>query len=425
MLVYLLKANIILALLYAFYRLLFKGDTFFGWRRAVLLCIVAISLVAPLPALQQRVQGLLPQAATGIPYADVLLPEFVITPDGTDAAGHAYWQPDVLAAIYAAGVLLLAGRMCIQLLAIARMAHRCRPMQVGGTRIRRLPDGMPPFSFFRWIFLCPTAHTPEELEEICTHEETHVRQWHSIDVMAGELVCILCWFNPFVWLLKREIRDNLEYLADRRVLARGHDPKTYQYHLLGLAYHKAAANIYNNFNVLPLKKRIKMMNKQKTKAIGRLKYLFFLPVAALLAAACSGNQKQEQPAQEPAQEQVAPPAEASTDEVRGTVEGPIFEVVEKAPEFPGGVQALMKFLQDNVKYPQNARDANIEGRVICQYVVTTDGSIADIKVIRGVDPSLDEEAVRVIKSMPKWKPGMQNGQPVNVRYTIPISFKLQ
>ena len=175
-----------------------------------------------------------------------------------------------------------------------------------------------------------------------------------------------------------------------------------------------------------------MMNKQKTRSIGKLKYLLFLPVAALLAAACSGTQKQEQPAQEPAQEQTATPTkEADMDEVvvvaydDSKVEGEVYDLPEVAPEFPGGMQALMKFLAQNIKYPTDAQKAKKEGRVIAQFVVTTDGSIADIKVIRGIYPSLDEEAIRVIKAMPKWKPGTQKGQPVNVRYTIPISFRLQ
>ena len=269
-------------------------------------------------------------------------------------------------------------------------------------------------------------------EEILAHELAHVRQRHSIDVMAGELMCAFCWFNPFAWILKREMHTNLEHLADASVLDQGYAPKTYQYHLLALSFPKAAATIYNNFNVLPLKERIRMMNKRKTRNIGRLKYLLFLPVATLLAAACSGNQKQEQPAEQPAQEQTATPTkEADMEEVvvvaydDNKVEGEVLDLAEVAPEFPGGIPALMKFLAQNVKYPTDAQKAGKQGRVIAQFVVTTDGSVADVKIIRGIDPSLDQEAVRVIKAMPQWKPGTQDGQPVNVRYTLPVVFKLQ
>ncbi|HQG67810.1 MAG TPA: energy transducer TonB, partial [Paludibacteraceae bacterium] len=102
----------------------------------------------------------------------------------------------------------------------------------------------------------------------------------------------------------------------------------------------------------------------------------------------------------------------------------IFQVVETMPQFPGGEQALFKFLNENIKYPVIAQENGIQGRVICQFVVNTDGSIVDIQVVRGVDPSLDKEAVRVIQSMPKWIPGKQRGKPVRVRFTLPINFKL-
>ena len=432
MLIYLLKANLLLAALYALYRLLLHRDTFFAWRRATLLTIVAVSLLAPLPALQGWTEGVLPGQVAKCITAEAWLPEFNITPQCAEAGGNDSPVLTYLAVAYAAGVLLLAGRMLVQLLAIVRLSRRCPATTIGGTRVRLLPRGEAPFSFFRLIFVCPEAHSPQELDEILAHEQTHARQVHSADVLVAELACALCWFNPAAWLLRRDVRNNLEYLADHHVLASGFDARAYQYHLLGLAYPKAAATIYNNFNVLPLKERIKMMNKRKTRNIGRLKYLLFLPVATLLAAACSGNQKQEQPAEQPAQEQTATPTkEADMDEVvvvgydNDKVKGEVYDLAEVAPEFPGGIPALMKFLGQNVKYPTDARDAKKEGRVIAQFVVTTDGSIADVKVIRGIYPSLDQEAVRVIKAMPKWKPATEKGKPVNVRYTLPVMFKLQ
>ena len=120
---------------------------------------------------------------------------------------------------------------------------------------------------------------------------------------------------------------------------------------------------------------------------------------------------------------IAAPVEAPEEEEEEEV---IFVVVESMPEFPGGQQALFKYINENVKYPVIAQENGIQGRVICQFVVNKDGSIVDIEVIRsGGDPSLDKEAVRVIKSMPKWKPGKQRGKAVRVKYTVPVNFKLQ
>ena len=120
---------------------------------------------------------------------------------------------------------------------------------------------------------------------------------------------------------------------------------------------------------------------------------------------------------------IAPPVEAPVEEEEEEV---IFVVVESMPEFPGGQQALFKYLAENVKYPVIAQENGIQGRVICQFVVNKDGSIVDVVAVRSSgEPALDKEAIRVIQSMPKWKPGKQRGKPVRVKYTVPVNFRLQ
>ena len=429
---YLLKANIILALLYAFYRLSFYKDTFFNYRRISLMGILVVAALIPLPWTQLWISTWPAAGTVGTFTTEVLLPEFVVTPEKT---GSTATLMTLAAWIYWSGVCLLLGRIGIQLLAIIRLDHRCPRTQMNGTVVRVLPEGEAPFSFFGQIFVCPTGHSAEELDEILTHEQTHARQAHSLDVLVAEVACALGWFNPFVWLWKREVRQNLEYLADQSVLAEGHDRRTYQYHLLGLAYHKAAATIYNNFNVLPLKKRIRMMNKQRSKSIGQLKYLLFVPVAALLAAACAGNQKQDT-AEGGAMEEVVAvgyavdsvekqPAANMDVTAENLIQGEVYDMVEVAPQFPGGTKELMAWLGKNIRYPVAAQEAGKQGRVVLQFVITKEGKVADIKIMRGVSPELDEEAVRVVKAMPAWTPGKQDGQAVNVRYTLPVTFRLQ
>ena len=281
MLAYFLKVNVAIVLFYAFYRLFFYKDTFFGWRRTALLCFFAVSAAVPLLNIQTWITEQEPMVAMADLYASVVLPELTV---GTEAA-PTDWKSilsEYANIAYWGIVALLMIRLIMQLAGIIHLACRCRKVQIGNTNIHLLPKADGPFSFFHWIFIHPSSHTEEEFNEILTHEQTHARQWHSIDVIISELVCIFCWCNPFAWLMKREIRTNLEYMADARVLENGYDSKTYQYHLLGLSHQKAAATIYNSFNVLPLKKRIKMMNKKRTKGIGRTKYLMFLPLAALL-----------------------------------------------------------------------------------------------------------------------------------------------
>ena len=444
MLAYFLKVNVAIVLFYAFYRLFFNKDTFFGWRRIALLCFFAVSAAVPLLNFQTWITEQEPMVAMADLYASVVLPEFVITTTATTD-----WKSIILeyASIVYWGIMaLLVLRFFIQLTGIIRLAYRCRKEQINGANFYLLPKAEGPFSFFHWIFINPSSHAEEELNEILTHEQTHARQWHSIDVIVSEIACILCWFNPFAWLMKREIRTNLEYLADARVLENGYDSKTYQYHLLGLSHHKAAATIYNSFNVLPLKKRIRMMNKKRTKEIGRTKYLAFLPLAALLMIisnieAVARTTKEiatevmeavDMPIAEKlltntpeATEPTVVPGKMVRDSLINEDDNVIFEVVEHMPEYAnGGMQGLMEYLSKNIQYPADAHTKGIQGRVTVQFVVEKDGSISNTKVLRGVDPGLDKEAVRVASTMPAWKPGIQRGQTVRVRYTVPIMFRL-
>lgn len=486
-----------------------------------MLCFFGVSVLVPLFNIQTWIVTQEPMVVMADLYS-VMLMELTVTPQSETMDCH-WVMEEGFALIYWIVVSLLLARFLMQLGSIVRIMRRCSVQEVDGILIHRLSPGESPFSFFRWIFVCPDTHSEEELHEILTHECTHANQWHSIDVLVGELACIACWFNPFVWLMRREIRTNLEYLADERVLATGHDAKAYQYHLLGLSYHKAAATIYNSFNVLPLKKRIIMMNKKRTRKIGRTKYLMFLPLAALLMIVSNietvARSTKEiamemltlkadipQPAlvqtTSPTQEKLITYKGKIVDEagnLLGNVQiitdrkfqsttvnttntngnlsvetssgtgiifeytgkdgkklargfrsdelaqmdpdnmvivlipvvnktltaSDIFEVVEKMPEFPeGGMAGLMQYLSRNIRYPEAAKKAGTQGRVTVQFVVEKDGSISNVSALRGVEPDLDKEAMRVIREMPKWKPGMQRGELVRVRYTVPVVFRL-
>ena len=449
-LAYFLKINVAIALFYAFYRLFFHKDTFFHWRRTALLCFFGISLLYPLLNIQEWIKEQEPMVAMADLYATIILPEQIIEAPQETTANWQELIPQILGFIYWTGVLLLTLRFLIQLGSIIRLHFLCPKSTIQGSRVHILKKGTGPFSFFHWIFIHPESHTESEISEIITHEETHARQYHSADVLVSEIMCTFCWFNPFVWLMKREVRGNLEYMADHRVLETGHDSKSYQYHLLGLAHHKAAANLSNSFNVLPLKNRIKMMNKRRTKEIGRTKYLMFLPLAALLMI-ISNIEVVARTTKEFAKEMMAAPEEqgvsqtelangpelpdgmtgvATLQDKKGTQKtkevAPPPAPVKSATvnDFPGGQSALMEYLAKNIKYPATAHENGKQGRVIVMFVVKKDGSISDVKTVRGVDPYLDKEAERVIAAMPNWKPGKQRGQAVNVRFTVPVTFRL-
>lgn len=418
--IYLLKVNVGIALFYAFYKLFCCRDTFFHWRRVALLSFLGISFLYPFLNIQHWVQEQPSMNELADYYATFIdMEEITVT-----ETASTYPIPDALTLLtylYIIGVVVLGIRFLIQLASIFRLVRKGQSVTVNGVRVISLSDEANPFSFFHWIFAYLPDLQGEGGKEILTHELTHVRQRHSIDVVFSELVNIVCWMNPFMWLMKAEIRLNLEYLADNKVAESLCNTKQYQYHLLGLANQNRQTGLYNHFNVSHLKNRIVMMNKKRTRTTGRIKYALFAPLTAALLLVSNIE------AVARTTERIAEKVSITfTEEIQATPtidqDDPVFQVVEQMPEFPGGMGECLKWLQANIKYPKEAKEKGEQGRVIVQFIVEKDGSITDVKVVRSVSPILDAEALRVISSMPKWKPGMQRGKTVRVKYTIPIMF---
>ena len=420
---YLLQVNVGLILFYALYKLVCTRDTFFRSRRFILIVSLVLPFILPFIDVREWLESRDRMIMlTHFDYSAVL-PEIVVGSEAAETGNRVFVLSEWIGYLYLAGVVVLLVRLVVQAFSLYRLIVRMPEKEINGVCVKCLNDPSGPFSFFRWIFMNPAAVKEDEISEILTHEMAHVKQHHSVDVLLAEMVSICCWMNPFAWLLKREVRLNLEFLADRKVMEAGFATKSYQYHLLGLAYnHKYGLS--NNFNFSHLKQRIIMMNKKKSNGAGHIKYaLFVLPAFALLVAgniSCSQGASEKQDAKEEtvALDSVAAPTDSvAKDEV--------FMVAEQMPEFPGGMKELLKFLQNNLKYPENAMKNNVQGRVIVQFVVEKDGTLTEFKVARSVDPDLDAEALRVLQIMPKWKPGMQRGKIVRVKFTVPVSFKLQ
>ena len=409
MLMYLIKANVVLVVLFGFYQLISGGDTFFKWRRLSLLSIYVLSLLLPTINLASVIDDGSP-VANILPRIAYILPEVTVQPMPEAFDWHQFmmWM-------YVAVALALLLRVFWQIVMVCRLALRSKRLMLNGTAVYVLAGDYSPFSFFRWIFLNPVDKTPLQLRQILTHEKTHVAQWHSVDALLSQLFVATFWFNPATWLMRLQVRNNLEYLADRSVINGGTDKKAYQYHLLAVAYRTNVATITNNFNVLPLKKRIKMMNKQTSNPLARLKYLLFVPLTIALMAMNSSviraNIQKEEVREAQTVKKAAP-------------DNKVYEVCEQMPSYVGGQPALMKYLIENVRYPKAAVEAKQQGRVVVQFVVEKDGAVSSVKLLRSVTPLLDAEAIRVVKAMPKWNPGKKDGKLVRVRYALPVSFRL-
>ena len=477
---YLLKLNLALIVLFGFYKLMFSGDTFFALRRATLIGMYLVAMLVPGLNCSYWINKSVGMVSMANEYAAIVLPAVTVTPGGGGAIG---WETTAMT-IYTMVACLLLLRFFWQLVSIVRLRNKCRTTDINGTKVYLLESDEGPFSFFNWIFINPTKHNRQETDEIMTHELAHCRQLHSVDILFTELFAIVFWANPFVWLLKREVRLNLEYLADNNVLAGGTDSKKYQYHLLGLAYRKNVATISNNFNVLPLKKRIKMMNKKRTKRIAKVKYALYIPLAAALLVVSNietvardianvakampmakesvkqekmvdlsfGNKatvavesrknvqsteaierkdnKMEVQVDNRNSEMSAQKVEETTEVAneesaeKGPKKSPkkVYDYIEDMPTFNGN---LNQWLLLNMKYPVEAMNKKEQGKVIVQFIVSENGEVLEPKIIRSVSPALDKEACRVVLAMPKWNPGKLKGKPVAVRYMLPISFRLQ
>lgn len=289
LLIILFKINLSLLVFYLVYRLALRKLTFFNFNRIYLLSAIVISAVIPFleysTTARSQIQSM--QAATGIHPAALLLRSTTST--GINIS-------DLALSVYWAGVIVMAAFFFIQLASLIVFYSNTRKDQVAGQTIRTNSGPVSPFSFFGSIFVNPWEHSPEALQHILAHESVHVRQWHSLDILAGELKRIFCWFNPAAWLMLRAIRENLEFIADRKVLQNGTDARQYQYALLATQQSGRSHSLSNNFNISHLKFRITMMNRSKSSDMQVLKYLLAVPAVTgllLLTGFTQAKEKQE------------------------------------------------------------------------------------------------------------------------------------
>jgi TonB family protein len=261
-----------------------------------------------------------------------------------------------------------------------------------------------PFSFFHFIYI-PKDVDNDAKDMILAHEKIHAKEFHSLDILIFEIYKTIFWFNPLVWIALKNVKNNHEFIADNIVSQS--NKKHYFNVLIAQLLGANCSDLVNNFNnQLLIKKRIAMMKTQKTNSIKALNYLLIIPimVIALMGAATLNAQ------------------ESNAKTVKKADK--IYEQVDQMPEFKGGMDALMKYMGDNVTYPEKAKEEKIEGKVFVSFVVNEKGKVTQIKIEKGAGELLDKEALRVINKMPDWTPGKHEGKNVNVKMHLPINFKL-
>lgn len=436
--VYILKSAICLALFYLGYRLLLSRDTFLRFNRFALLS--GFGLAALLPLVRVGVEGVSPLGPALEEWMHLDAPV-----EPAAEASPAFSCYSIGLAIYLMGVLFFIARFLwgvASLIRLIRAGRRERLADGSWLVLHRLP--LAPFSWLCYIFLAEKDLLSKP-ELILAHEQAHIRMRHTWDLLFTELFLWLQWFNPAAWLLRQELQAVHEFEADAAVLGMGYDSKEYKLLLIEKAVGSSRYTLANSFNHSSLINRITMMQKRKSNPWARMKYAFVLPVAATAVAVFARPEISQQMSeissakitdlsrmvQTTAAERTRPEAIDTTTSAREVMvtgyaqfTDKVYESVEVMPEFPGGQAELLKFVAKSIKYPTEAQRRGAQGRVIVKFVVETNGSISNIHVVKGIDPLLDAEAIRVCTTMPTWAPARQEGKAVRCYYTIPVTFGL-
>jgi TonB-dependent SusC/RagA subfamily outer membrane receptor len=280
---YLLKLSISLAAAWLFYQLFLRRLTFYNWNRWYLLGYSFLSFFIPLIHLRFFTQTAVSSASPVLQYIPVIdnIDGKNRLPDANLYARDGYV---ILLAILTAGLLFFLVRSSIRWFSLRRIRQQATLVNDKGIRIYLVDEPVIPFAFGNAIYINPRLHNGKEWEEIILHEYVHILQRHTIDTLCMELFCILNWYNPFCWLLRHAVRQNLEFIADQQVLEKGLDKKSYQYHLLKVIG-EPRYRLANNFNISSLKKRIIMMNKIRSARLHLVKFLFMLPLLTVILVA--------------------------------------------------------------------------------------------------------------------------------------------
>ena len=454
-------SSIVLALLYLMYKWLFASEKQPRYNRAVIWGIYALSFVG------------LPLCGVAMGFAESLFSsregQMAITldgitasiVDGTQSGGNLFSWVIVL---YLSGAAFAMVLTAITTVRLARMIRGGEHLRCEGyVLVLTARRDVAPFSFGRFIVMNREDYGADG-QIIMVHEMAHIRRCHWVDLFMAQLVAVFQWFNPAAWLMREEIKAVHEYQADAAVLAAGVNARSYQMLLIKKAVGARFPSLANSLNHSKLKKRITMMYNHQTswrKRVGRA----FAVVPALAAAVAlthipavagaldavseaslstktadvavtpqtKGKVKKISIISETSGEHSGGNAMTVSVETSGTSDAKadkqgkgnaiVVETAAVMPKFPGGEAAMMRYLMDNIKWPEGNKKT---GKVVVQFIVSREGKVQDVEIIRSVDPALDAEAVRVVSAMPDFEPGRnEKGETVAVHYVLPVSFAMK
>ena len=411
---YIIKSAMALALLYACIVPLLEKETFHRLNRILILGCLIMSFAIPLVHFTGGTNPTVDMVRQA-----VLLPEVLINGNANE---QSVWSwADIIVCIYTLGVVAIFTMTVVQTVRLTKQLRQCEHITDNrGNTIVLTDCATSPFCLFHYIVMSRDDYANNR-SFILTHEQEHIRLRHSIDLIILQVATIIQWFNPFVWLIGKNLKAIHEFEVDEAVLNKGIDATQYQQFLVVKAVGNRLQPFANNLNKESLKRRIIMMNQKKSNKWMMLKALFVIPVATLAVSVFANTTNMSNMAK--AANTTANSISTNNMQTKQS-DSKVFVAVEVMPKFKGGNKALMEYLMMNVKYPESAAKAKQQGRAVVGFVVRKDGTVSDVYIVKstGYDV-LDNEAMRVVKSMPTWEPGKQKGKPVDVKYFVPITFR--
>ena len=394
-LLYIARAGLYLGLFYAFYLLVMRRTTFFRLNRTLLLAGSYLCLLLPFIRLRTA-------------SAVVVAIDPSMAGAGTDMAQQAIraafpWK-ELLLALYAAGAVATLALYLVSAWKMRQLIRKGQAVEQEACRLIVLDEDVSSFSWGRDVVI--NRKDLQDNPAIFTHELMHVQHRHSLDLILFLPLQMLFWWNPLVWVCREELRLLHEYEADEGVIQKGIDATQYQLLLVRKAVGEHRFSLASGFQHAKLKNRIEMMLKPYSSAWMRWSYLVLIPVLAVVMFACNPSKKNKGTT-----EQEAVP----------------YSTIEQKPTFNGGdAAAFSVWVNSQLQYPEQAKTDGVQGRMLIEFTIGADGTVGDVKIVKGVREDLDAEALKVIASSPKWEPGCDaKGVAVPVSFTIPIVFKLK
>ncbi|MFA8450207.1 MAG: TonB family protein [Bacteroidales bacterium] len=433
---YSLESSFALTLFLLVYLLFLRKETFFKWNRIYLMGSFFISLLFPfveLNIIQNNISSNI-----------VNLPEIMVSQGGEMiASGLSFSYMNMcLSLVYLLVAIFLYFRFGSSLFFIIRLISRNTFRKEKHIYITETNQIGTPFSFLRYCFL------PQDLKNgnrkmflaVLNHEKVHIKQKHTFDRLFFEFLFPLFWLNPSMWLFRYLMQENHEYEADYVCVKKDElQSVDYQKCILSCASYSSIKILGNYFGVSQIKRRIVMITQKRSSVKRKWKYLLVLPVAAILLIACNNNKSNSNSSSTEKATPVKPivgehnkaaqnktvVVEEKESDIKSADGETIYNIVDKNPQFPGGIPSLMRYLSENIKYPLLAKQNGTQGKVHLNFIIEKDGSIGKVKILRGIGDGCDQEAIRVVKNMPKWIPGENKGMMVRVSYNLPIKFSLK